>query len=218
MIPNVEVTLIWYDSTVPYQTDLTALNTYLVQSDFMNNFIEYATPTQVIGRGKVVGSYTETNIQTSLTDTDVKKYIRSLVQKGAITPNQNSYYTIYMKDGINVTAGVNGASCNDFAGYHGTAYIGDIYENTNQTYYGVIPLCGSNMDSLAGTTSHELAEAITDSWNGWRVPTVTGKLHSGDEIGDICSWQLGTVDDPASGKQWQLEKLKLSRQYLHQHQ
>ncbi|KAJ3076408.1 hypothetical protein HDU99_001352 [Rhizoclosmatium hyalinum] len=112
-----------------------------------------------------------------------------------------------MKDGIKVTAGINGASCDDFAGYHGTAYIGDIYENTNQTYYGVIPMCASNMDSLAGVTSHELAEAITDSWNGWRVPTVTGKLHSGDEIGDICSWQLGKVDDPASGKQWQLEKV-----------
>ncbi|KAJ3081717.1 hypothetical protein HDU99_004861, partial [Rhizoclosmatium hyalinum] len=191
MISNIEITLIWYDGSVPYQSDLTAMNTFLVQSDFMNNFIEYATPTQIIGKGTVVGSYTETNIRTSLTDNDVKKYIRSLVQTGKITPNQNSYYSIYMKDGVTVTDNTGAVSCQGFGAYHNAVYIGDIY-NIELTYFAVLPMCGGTLSWLGVATAHELAEAVTDSWNGWRVADVQGMAHSGEEIADICEPQSGS--------------------------
>ncbi|KAJ3062266.1 hypothetical protein HDU99_005276, partial [Rhizoclosmatium hyalinum] len=132
----------------------------------MDFFEQYNTPTQAIGRGKVVGSYIERNV-TKLgvweDDIDVQAYIRGLITTGVLTPNSNSYYPIHFNPNITVTAGSE-TSCVTFAGYHSIFYAADIAQSVTSVPYGVIPDCtnGASLPDLLSPISHELAEAVTD--------------------------------------------------------
>jgi hypothetical protein len=80
-----------------------------------------------------------------------------------------------------------GLSCVDFYAYH--SYI-------NKIYYGVIPECINDrlnlnsFDTMTHSSSHELAETITnpDLETGW-------KSESNKEIGDLCNTEILTVNN-----------------------
>ncbi|KAI9324004.1 hypothetical protein BDR26DRAFT_1015258 [Obelidium mucronatum] len=201
VVSNIEVTPIWYDSTAPFQSQMMAYYDLLTSSSFMDIYKEYATPTQIIGKGSVVGSYTEKGpIKMMLDDDlDIQPYLRNLISTGVLTPNANSYYPIHLKYGVNVSSSGLGYACSAFAGYHTSLYVGDI-SLVQYVYYGVIPQCSTRINDLWSPVSHELAETITDPipGRGW-YHTVEG------EISDICAWQEATIAD-SSGKAWIVQK------------
>jgi hypothetical protein len=109
----------------------------------------------------------------------------------------NKLFVVFVEPGVAVSLSGSGAnSQNSFAGYHYTDY--------NGLYYAVIPYPGavtpspvapdpepnvqllrsSIFDSLTDVTSHELAEAVTDSIpaTGWYDITIRGV---GGEVADI---------------------------------
>ncbi|ORY30150.1 hypothetical protein BCR33DRAFT_745055 [Rhizoclosmatium globosum] len=62
VLANVEVTPIFYGVSQSFVKDIIAYYNLLVNSTYMDFFEQYNTPTQAIGRGKVVGSYIERNV------------------------------------------------------------------------------------------------------------------------------------------------------------
>ncbi|KAJ3288579.1 hypothetical protein HDU79_004745 [Rhizoclosmatium sp. JEL0117] len=208
VISNVEVTPIFYDASTRFQPEMLNFYSAITDSVYMNALQEYSTQTQLIGRGKLVGSYVETGtIKGNLNDAkDVRPYVRSLVEQGILNPNSNSYYPIHFTKGINITTS-GGRSCVNFAGYHSAVYTADI-SGVDWTAYGVIPLCDDNLNIMLHPVSHELAEAITDPFpeSGWK-----SRSKSVGEIADLCNWVGGQVVD-STGKKWEVEPVWSNKQ------
>ncbi|ORY49615.1 hypothetical protein BCR33DRAFT_587293 [Rhizoclosmatium globosum] len=231
VISNVEVTPIFYDASTRFQPEMLNFYSAITDSVYMNacqfpsshltsffllcrllksfsSVQEYSTQTQLIGRGKLVGSYVETGtIKGNLNDAnDVRPYVRSLVEQGILNPNSNSYYPIHFTKGINITTS-GGRSCVNFAGYHSAVYTADI-SGVDWTAYGVIPLCDDNLNIMLHPVSHELAEAITDPFpeSGWK-----SRSKSVGEIADLCNWVGGQVVD-STGKKWEVEPVWSNKQ------
>ncbi|KAI8620775.1 hypothetical protein BC830DRAFT_1077618 [Chytriomyces sp. MP71] len=182
------------------------LLTYGNGSVVSNVEVEYGTSTQIIGSGKVVGTYLETNnIKTNLSDlVDVRPYLRSLVLAGTLNPNANSYVAIHYPTGVTISTSDLGTSCQQFGGYHSAVYVGDISPNVQYMYYGVLPYCGTTALDMAPAISHELGETVTDPLGN------TGWYHAstGQEIGDLCNGMNGMVDDPLNpGNSLTIQKL-----------
>ncbi|KAJ3289638.1 hypothetical protein HDU76_007508, partial [Blyttiomyces sp. JEL0837] len=74
-------------------------------------------------------------------------------------------------------------------------WIGDIANQSSQTLaFGVMPdltgcNCGGSNVFEAQTISaaHELVEAVTDPWGGYRDPV------TGGEIGDLCGYRTFSI-------------------------
>ncbi|KAJ3224795.1 hypothetical protein HDU81_008348 [Chytriomyces hyalinus] len=101
VVSNIEITAIFYGK-VPYQKTVIDYYTQITDSVYMDWLAEFNTPSQRIGRGKLVASFNETNnIKTRLKDsTDVHGYLISLVKAGKISPNNNSYFAIHFVSGF----------------------------------------------------------------------------------------------------------------------
>ncbi|ORY36436.1 hypothetical protein BCR33DRAFT_835454 [Rhizoclosmatium globosum] len=150
-----------------------------------------------------------------LSDQDIRYYLIGLVRSGTISPNVNAYFPIHFQPGIRALTNDNNVvqlSCQDFCGYHSAIDLshpandaGIDFNSKKQTqflYYGVLPditnpncHCrdllnrGVVADTLA-VAAHELAEAVTDS-----VPNMLAwhdftKNVDGEEVADLCSWQM----------------------------
>ncbi|KAJ3308008.1 hypothetical protein HDU76_004188 [Blyttiomyces sp. JEL0837] len=207
VISNVEVHTIFYGNT-NYQSQINSFYGGIANSNFLSWLSEYNTPSQTIGTGSFVDSYTETGtIQTTLDDVnDIQPYLTNLVSQGVITPNANTYYPIHFGPGISITQG-GSSSCQQFCAYHGTIDISSLNVGTQYLYYGVIPDqggacaggCGASSNTfknLCSVSSHELVEAITDAAvgvaSGNSAPLAWYDQTNG-EIGDICNAQQGTI-------------------------
>ena len=218
VISNVEVTmLLWGGSSVAFAKNLSSFYDAAVQSDWFGTMSQYKTSKQSIGDGKFVGSVPLTAglpaPSSSLTDADVQKYLRTLVQNKTISPNSNSYYPIHFSANYS-SANIFGGYCSSFCAYHGTIDISDI-STTKYLYYGVHPDiascpngCQDNrlpnpvFDSTTLIASHELAETVTDAAVGvasdWRGQ-IGWYNFAGGEIGDMCSW-LPVTDTVSNGR------------------
>lgn len=202
VIPNVQVYTIFY-GVVTYKDEINRFYNDVVNSSFIDWLSEYNTPTESIGRGSFIGSYTYANkIKSSIDDTaDITTFLFDLIQSGTIHPNKNTLYTIHLAPKVSVTK-QKSKSCVDFCAYHATLDISKIYKNFPYLYYTVVPdlsgackgLCGSSLsvfDNTCSIASHELIEAITDPGVG------LGKLAwydpSNGEISDICNMQQGSL-------------------------
>ncbi|KAI8609299.1 hypothetical protein BC830DRAFT_854605 [Chytriomyces sp. MP71] len=191
VVPNIEVTAIFYGN-VPFATTVTNYYTQLTNSVYMDWLQEFNTPTQSIGRGRLLASFTETtNIKTHLVDsTDVHQYLVGLVQAGKIQPNLNSYYAIHFvsvivpsgnghnhlisshgqQQGINIdycyTVNGNqicGTTCSQYGAWHSFLE----FSKYNISIPGVPYLYYGVMPNCGGgfeavAVSHELIETITD--------------------------------------------------------
>ena len=216
VIPNVQVYTIFYGN-VNYKDEINRFYNDVVNSSFIDWLSEYNTPTESIGRGSFIGSYTyANNIKSSIDDTaDITTFLFDLIQSGTIHPNKNTLYTIHLAPNVSVTK-QKSKSCVDFCAYHATLDISKIYKNFPYLYYTVVPdlsgackgLCGSSLsvfDNTCSIASHELIEAITDPGVG------LGKLAwydpSNGEISDICNMQqssliINSVTKYTVQKQW----------------
>ncbi|KAJ3024892.1 UNVERIFIED_CONTAM: hypothetical protein HDU68_007676 [Siphonaria sp. JEL0065] len=208
VVSNIEITTIFYGSGARFQSQINQYYTAIANSPYIDWLSEFNTPTQKIGRGRVVNTFTETtNIKTHLVDnTDLHQYFVNLIKAGKITPNNNSYYAMHFQQGTTVdyvwyTNG-NPSTCSTCAGcgaWHTFIKLADYGINiagVPYLYYGVLPDCGgSSYDAVS--ISHELIETISDpagddaSIGAWLDTNDT----SGGEIADKCEFSnvSGTI-------------------------
>ncbi len=203
VIPNVKVVAVLWGTRIP--ADVTSrLQSYLsnvTASAYMDVLAEYNTPTQQIGHGTYVTTFTDTKVPTSrgLGFNDIPAELEARVTDHSLpTPDANTLYVVYMPRDTSVTVDGLGISCQDYGGYH------DYYNRPNGTiaFYAVIPDCSppapeSDISAACWpsqvtweATSHEITESVTDpvplggssAFTGWLDP---GGVHGG-EIADIC--------------------------------
>ncbi|ORY39579.1 hypothetical protein BCR33DRAFT_740898 [Rhizoclosmatium globosum] len=207
VVSNVEVTTIFYGAA-RFQPQINQYYAALTNSPYIDWLSEYNTPTQKIGRGRLVGSFSETsNIKTHLVDnTDLHQYFVNLIKTGKIAPNANSYYALHFQQGISVDYVwyTNGqpstcTTCSGCGAWHTVIVLADYgisIPGVPYLYYGVLPDCGgSTFDHVS--ISHELIETITDpagdiaALAAWDDTNDT----SGGEVADKCEFgtNSGTV-------------------------
>ena len=201
VISNVNVVLIlWGGSKVRYAKELRKFySAVITRSSWYNLLREYSTPTQSIGYGSLHYVYSFDRAPTGiLTPAIIAANLKSLIGSGQVPfPDPNIYYAIHFAPGT---------SPDVFfvydCGWHSFTMIGQ-----QTAYYGVIPDqdscalgCGTGLGALLSTTSHELAEVITDpTGDGWIDSTLRV------EIGDLC-WDNGTTVG-SDGKVYVVQKL-----------
>ncbi|KAJ3070214.1 hypothetical protein HDU99_002724, partial [Rhizoclosmatium hyalinum] len=213
IIREVVVQPIFYGS-VSYASQIAAFYKGVTQSAWMDLLAQYGT----WGGSSLNPIYVTPTMDYSkgyLSDQDIRNYLIGLVRSGTISPNVNAYFPIHFQPGIRALTNDNNVvqlSCQDFCGYHSAIDLshpandaGIDFNSNKQTqflYYGVLPditnpncHCrdllnrGVFADTLA-VAAHELAEAVTDS-----VPNMLAwhdftKNVDGEEVADLCSWQM----------------------------
>ncbi len=181
----------------------------LANSNFVDQLAQYDTKltgvngkpgtNQKIVRGHVIGTVTiaPQNTRLTLTDAAVKQELRHQITIGKL-PQQdpNTLYMIYFP--ARVTISLDGlVSCQAFGAYHeaGPGQVG-----AANLFYGVIPDCGGGLAEATVVSSHEFAEAVTDSiptpGSHPAYPQAWNDVH-GDEIADLC---VGTSATLTAGK------------------
>ncbi|KAI9343120.1 hypothetical protein BDR26DRAFT_1006376 [Obelidium mucronatum] len=201
VVSNIEITTIFYGTGARFQSQINQFYTAIVNSPYVDWLSEYNTPTQKIGRGRLLTSFTETsNIQTHMVDnTDVHNYFVNLVKTGKISPNANSYYALHLQQSTKVdyvwyTNGVPNtcSTCSGCGAWHTFIKLADYGVNipgVPYLYYGILPDCGgSSYDAIA--ISHELHETITDPAGDEAALAAWCDLNdtSGGEITDKCEF------------------------------
>jgi hypothetical protein len=172
---------------------------YVLTSEMMDQLAEYSVPGSAISHGTRTGSIELTTAPPSnVSDGDLKQLIQQEISSDPAVPqpNSSSLYFVFLPPGVRVGMD-GGASCVNFCGYHN-----DI---DGQVFYAVMPYpdcagCTSGLsviDALTATTSHELAEAITDP-----IPGQGWYDDQNGEIGDICAWQTKKLGDYTVQLEW----------------
>jgi hypothetical protein len=205
LLANVEVTAV-FDGYVPQSAPLTNFLNQIVDSPYLDQLGEYSTGGQTIGRGSFSGTdvgnsatrqeYLGGSWYTTTDDADITNMLDYEIAAGRVpAPDGNRLYVVYTQPGtvVNALGGSAGQVSNGsaggkgFGGYHTSAtdYSGRTY------YYAVIvdptgypggpPAGRTSLQTDTITTSHEMAEAITDPvlFTGWRDS-------SNSEIGDLA--------------------------------
>jgi len=161
---------------------------------------------QLIGRGTFAGvkRIAPTASGPDLVDAAIGVELRRQIATGSLpAPDADTVYALFFPPGISIAAASGQRTCVELCGFHGTATSDD----GRGLYYLVIPdhrapdtVHGGGCDfgcgaldpfgNLSVTTSHELAEALTNPEVG-RAPTNDAPLAWYDEvnaeIGDVCS-------------------------------
>jgi hypothetical protein len=150
-----------------------------------------------------VGAITTTSFHStdtpaaSLTDADVQNWLINEIQTDGTfpQPDPNTEYMLFYPDGVNVTFGADGVTCNQFEGYHFAFALG-----ASNIVYGVVPRCQppdasvSVADQMTAEASHEIIEAATDPLPDTHPAYISvdsashaWELLAGGEIGDLCA-------------------------------
>jgi hypothetical protein len=181
----------------------------LVSGAYIDLLAEYSVAGLTIARGSYLGSaIIGPDPAAQVTDADIQSEIQQRIADGTIPAwDANTLYCVFLPSGTTVEDG-GAASCQAFCGYHDA--ILDSSRNAPLAYYAVLPYpdCGgcaqasdgtplATFDALTAVTSHEVAEAVTDP-----VPGSGWYDDRNGEIGDICAWQLATVDGYVVQQEW----------------
>jgi len=195
VIPNVEVFTIFYGD-VPNKNRINKFYQDIVKSPYLDWLNEYNTPTQRIGRGKFIGSYTYPALKQELYDeSDLIPLLIALIKNKRI-PNitKNTYYAIHLAPNISIIKS-GGKSCDAYCAYHSTFDLSN--DKLSYGYYSVIPdytvnhcrnncwYASTSFDITTYVSSHKLVEAITDPGVG--VGNYGWYHSSGGEISDVCN-------------------------------
>lgn len=186
------------------QSDLVQqLNAYfdfILTSALMDQLAEYSVNGQSIGHGRRTGTATLTTpaLRHSVSDSGIQRMLQGEIGSNPTfpRPTPNTLYFVYLPPGVTVSQG-GGRSCMTFCGYHSD--IG------GRIFYAAMPYpgCGgctgglSTLDALTSTSSHELAESVTDA-----VPGQGWYDDANGEIGDICAWKTKTVGQYTVQLEW----------------
>ena len=161
-----------------------------------------------IGQGQLAGTVVITDAApvagSTIDDASIQTTLTGWINASQVPPvSPNMLYFIYFDQQVTVTM-EGGSSCSDFCGYHDAI--------NGSTYYAVMPypscdgcLAGLSVtDTLTGTSSHELCEAITDPIppSGWYDQT------NNMEIGDICAWTFKNVGGHSVQLEWSNQAAK----------
>ncbi|HKI27454.1 MAG TPA: chitobiase/beta-hexosaminidase C-terminal domain-containing protein [Candidatus Sulfotelmatobacter sp.] len=227
VISNVQVVVVYWGNGVSSvaTTAIPGFYSAVTNSNFMDMLSEYSTNgvtpvgggppgDQSIGRGTLNSVFTITpsaaNSGTTVDDSQVQAELLAQIAAGKLpapatdsTGLVTTLYMTYFPPGVTIT--LQGASsCVDFCAYHGAVSYNDL-----DVAYGVLPDMGptsgcytgcaegTEFQDLATVSSHEMAEAITDTGVG--LATVLGPplawydVNFG-ETADICN----ASGDPAN--------------------
>ena len=176
----------WNDTLADLASQLNGFFDFVVTSALLDQLAEYDVPGAPIGHGTRIGSAVVAgDLPAQLTDDDVRNALHTWIADDARfpQPGPNVLYFVFLPPDVPIAMD-DGRSCESFCGYHDA--IGD------GIFYAVMPYPGcagcaagmSVLDALTVTSSHELAEAITDP-----VPPTGWYDDANGEIGDICAWQ-----------------------------
>jgi hypothetical protein len=174
----------------------------LSTSAYMDWLSQYDSPSQRIGRGAGAtdgGTITPSNTSTTLSSAAIGAELNAQIAAGnLLSPDANTIYVVFLPPGVTTTLG-SAKSCTDFCGYHTSVANTNSHFGYGTLRYAVIPDMSASTCSCHGTpsilgdnisvTSHEFTETVTDPDNGggWWDNS------SGNEIGDICAWQTGSL-------------------------
>jgi hypothetical protein len=174
----------------------------LTGSAYLQGLDEYRTPSQMIGNGLLLGSFTihPTNTSTALSDDAIATEIAAQIQASNLPrPDANTLYQLHFPPGTTIDAPLGqGRSCQAFCAYHFAA-TRTIFGAPLTFQYSILPDfgpgsgcdlgCGgdSMFQNVTSAASHEVVEAITDPqpFTGWSP-----------EIADPCNQQHGTIAAP----------------------
>ena len=197
LLTAVEVFTVFWGSawSSPPQSDLVgelnAFFDFVLTSELLDQLAEYSIADATIGHGTRTGTVTLADLGagSSITDAALQQALQQQIATNDAfpRPGPNTLYFLYLPPGLAVVLG-GSRSCQSFCGYH-DAIDGDVF-------YAVMPYpdcsgCTGDLallDAVTTTSSHELAEAITDP-----VPGQGWYDDANGEIGDICAWQTKTL-------------------------
>jgi len=149
VISNVKVfTIFWGGAgAVTTSSQLNGFYTGVTNSPYFDWLSEYDTPSQNIGRGAFIGSYSYTGAPTgTIDDTQIQAQLVNLIKAGSVPAEDgNTLYMIHFAPGISITQGGQ-QSCVQFCAYHGTTTNG-----SQDVYYGVIPDQGGSCAGGCGS-------------------------------------------------------------------
>jgi hypothetical protein len=160
---------------------------FVLTSALIDQLAEYSVANYQIGHGSRIGTATVTSpaLRRVAPDGAIQHLLRhEITTNNAFPqPDANTLFFVYLPPGVVAVQG-GSRSCSNFCGYHSN--VG------SQLFYAVMPYPGCNgctgnlqpFDALTSTSSHELAEAITDA-----IPGQGWYDDQNGEIGDICAWQ-----------------------------
>ena len=215
MLSNVKIQVVYWNDAVANQDKLPGFFAAITQSPYFDWLKEYNTPSATLGRGALLGAYTDSvqNPSGQIEDADIRTELTSLLSKNAVPQaDANTLYMVYFPPGLNIDFGGSG-SCQVFCAYHNT-----FMNNGTEINYGVIPDqggscaggCGGDPDTFNNETSvssHEMIESVTDP----AVGLVTGNEPvaplgwydaANGEIGDICNGVQGKVGAYTVQREW----------------
>ncbi len=203
VISHVKVFVVYWGSEVntELQVKLKPFYQSILSSNYMDVLAQYKTDIpamdgrpgtgQTIGHGNFIGQQTiePKNQATTLTDRMIQKELSLQIAKGVLpAPDENTLYMLYFPQGIIIKGpGGSGDSCQTFDAYHdGFKALG------GAIFYGVMPDCEENFESVTVASSHEMIEAVTDPFptpgNHPSYPQAWNSTQ-GDEVADLC--QMG---------------------------
>ena len=203
LLANVEVVALywgaqWHDE--PLRTLATRLDgffDFVVTSALMDQLAEYSVAGSAIGHGTRITSTVLDGVPTdpALTDQQLRDALRSALPS-LPGPNANRLYVIFLPPGVAVVM-AGSRSCQAFCGYHDAI--------DDEIFYAVLPYPGcagclggeDAFDALTSTTSHELAEAVTDP-----IPGTGWYDDAHGEVGDICAWRTKRLGDYIVQLEW----------------
>jgi hypothetical protein len=166
---------------------------YLVDSTYMDIMKQYGVSHGTVTDSVVVPD----NVGATVTSDQLVSALTQRQGDGTLKPaNPNRLYFVFTPPGLSVVEAVNKAP--DFLGYHSVFFDAQ----NNQNAFAIIPYPRApnptdpqltEFQSLTQTSSHELAEALTDPYvdgqgnqSGWVDLTFNPKQPQQGEVGDIC--------------------------------
>jgi hypothetical protein len=159
---------------------------FVLTSALIDQLAEYSVASYQIVHGSRIGSATVTSpaLGSVAPDGAIQHLLRQEITTNSAfpQPDANTLFFVYLPPGVAAVQG-GSRSCSSFCGYH---------SNVGSIFYAVMPYPGCSgctgslqpFDALTSTSSHELAEAITDA-----IPGQGWYDDQNGEIGDICAWQ-----------------------------
>ncbi len=190
---------VWNDALSDLTAQLNGFFDFILTSALIDQLAEYSVPATTIEHGRRIGeAVVSDDPPTQLTDDDVRNALHSWLSEDPRfpQPSPNILYFLFLPPDVAIAMN-GGRSCQTFCGYHDA--IG------NGIFYAVLPYPGcagcsgglSIFDALTVTSSHELAEAITDP-----VPGTGWYDDANGEIGDLCAWQTKALDGYTVQLEW----------------
>ncbi len=175
LLNNVEVQALFYGNSwanyanlASQASQLDSFLKYVVNSPYMDMLTQAG---YYVSRGTwSQGTVANTPVAPYVLDSDLTTALQGQINSGAMqSPDANRFYIIYVEPGVVVNDGA-GTSQSQFLGYHSTFTGTDRFGNPTQLYYAVVPYPGAPnatdgntpFNSMTITTTHELAEGVTD--------------------------------------------------------